>query len=115
MDAVTAIAFSENGYHLATGHQSAAVRFWDLRKQKTVATMNGDGSLLETVTCVTYDDSAKFVAFGGKGGLVVTTVKEWGVTASVKMDKPISGVGWTPTGIASCSDKERTISFYGAP
>jgi len=77
--------------------------------------MNGDGSLLETVTSVAFDESGKFAAFGGKGGLVVTTVKEWGATASIKTGKPISGVGWTQTGIATCSDKERAISFYGTP
>lgn len=114
-DAVTTIAFSDNGYHLATGHQSAAVRFWDLRKQKTIATLNGDGSLLQSITTIAYDDSGKYAAFGGKEGFVITTVKEWGITAKMAADKPISGIVWTKMGIASCSDKERVISFYGPP
>lgn len=111
---MTTITFSENGYHLATGHASAAVRFWDLRKQKTIATMNGDGSLLDSITTIAYDDSGKYAAFGGNRGIIVTTVKEWGVTTKIEADKPVSGMGWTKTGIATCSDKERAITFYSA-
>ena len=92
-----------------------AVRFWDLRKQKTIATIGGDVSLLEAITTVVYDESGKFAAFGGKGGFVITAVKEWGVTAQIKSDKPISGMVWTQSGITGCSDKERAISFYGPP
>jgi WD40 repeat protein len=98
---------------LATGHQSAAVKFWDLRKQKTIATMNDDASLLGSVESIAFDDSAKFAAMGGTGGLIITTVKEWGVTCKIGSDKPISGLEWTKFGMASCSGKEGAISLYG--
>jgi hypothetical protein len=75
--------------------------------------MNGDESLLQSITTIAYDDSGKYAAFGGKGGFVITAVKEWGTTAKITADKPISGMVWTKTGIAGCSDKERAISFYG--
>eukprot|EP00428_Durinskia_dybowskii_P011482 CAMPEP_0170218018 /NCGR_PEP_ID=MMETSP0116_2-20130129/8678_1 /TAXON_ID=400756 /ORGANISM="Durinskia baltica, Strain CSIRO CS-38" /LENGTH=484 /DNA_ID=CAMNT_0010468659 /DNA_START=81 /DNA_END=1532 /DNA_ORIENTATION=+ len=93
-DSVTTISFSDNGYHLATGHASAKVRFWDLRKQEIIATMNGDGSLLQSISSISYDPSGKYAAFGGKGGLVVTTVKDWGTTLKIEVDNPVSGIGW---------------------
>jgi WD40 repeat protein len=114
-DAVTSITFSANGYHLATGHQSAAVKFWDLRKQKVIATMNEDASVLSSVASISFDDSAKFAAIGGEGGLIITTVKEWGTTCKIATNKPVSGLEWTKVGIASTSDKERAISFHGSP
>lgn len=77
--------------------------------------MNGDGSLLQSITTIVYDDSGKHAAFGGKGGLVITTVKEWDATAKISADKPTSGMAWTKAGITVCSDKERAISFYGPP
>ena len=112
-DTVTSITFSSNGYHLATGHQSAAVKFWDLRKQKTIATINEDASVLSSVVSIAFDDSAKYAAIGGDGGLFVTTVKEWGTTCKLATTKPVSGLKWTKGGIASISDKERPISFHG--
>jgi len=112
--AVKTISFSENGYHLASSHASAAVRFWDLRKQKLMTTMN-EGGEIESITTVVFDPSAKYAAYGGKSGIVITTIKEWGTTAQISTDKPLSGMAWTPKGaILSCSDKERAISFYGA-
>ena len=111
---MTTIAFSDNGYHLATGHASAKVRFWDLRKQEIIATMNGDGSLLQSISNIIYDASGKYAAFGGRGGLVVTTVKDWGTTLRITVDNPISGMGWTKRGIASCSEREQVVSFYGS-
>lgn len=115
VDSAVSITFSTNGYHLATSHASAAVKFWDLRKQKAIATMNGETSLLKTVTCVAFDDSAKFALLGGDGGIIITVVKEWGTTCKIDSDKPVSGLGWTKAGIASCTDKARAITFLGAP
>lgn len=113
-DSVTTIAFSDNGYHLATGHATAKVRFWDLRKQEIITTMNGDGSLLQSISSIIYDASGKYAAFGGRGGLVVTTVKDWGATLRIEMDNAVSGIGWTKRGIATCSEREQVISFYGS-
>eukprot|EP00980_Cylindrotheca_fusiformis_P008941 scaffold1909_cov130-Cylindrotheca_fusiformis.AAC.8 len=112
-DAIVAIAFSNNGYHLATAHKSAAVRFWDLRKQKTIATLNPDKSLLASVTSLAYDASGKYLAYGGKDGVQVTTVKDWGSTASLDSKSPVSGLVWGGTLIISCGEKERDVSFHG--
>lgn len=36
---VRAIAFSENGYYLATGSEDGEVKLWDLRKLKNLKTI----------------------------------------------------------------------------
>jgi len=48
LGAVCGLSFSENGYHLATAHDRngsspSCVKVWDLRKQRCLATMGGDG------------------------------------------------------------------------
>jgi pre-mRNA-processing factor 19 len=114
-DAVVAVAFSNNGYHLATAHDSAAVRFWDLRKQKTMAVMNVGKELLESVTSLTYDPSGQYVAFGGKGGVKITTVKKWETTASLESNV-VSGLVWNdPSIVGTCSNKQRAVYFHGLP
>ena len=37
--AITALAFSENGYYLASASADATVKFWDLRKLKAFHTL----------------------------------------------------------------------------
>jgi WD40 repeat protein len=115
-----AIAFSNNGYHLATAHKKASiVRVWDLRKQKTLAILNKaeDGTALRSVVCLAYDDSGKYLAYGGAGGLHVTTVKEWSITAQLPLDHIVSSLVWASNNdqkwIATCSSQERMVRFHG--
>ena len=116
-----AIAFSSNGYHLATAHKKAStVRVWDLRKQKTLAILNtaeGGAATLGSVMCLAYDDSGKYLAYGGTGGVHVTTVKEWGITAQLPLDHTVNSVVWASNNdqkwIATCSSQERMVRFHG--
>jgi len=111
-DAVTAVSFSNNGYHIAVAHESASVNFWDLRKQKVAATLKDQ---LDSITAVAFDKAGKYAAMGGKGGVKITTVKEWGTTASLESKHPVSGIVWSKSAIETCSDKERYVHFYGVP
>ena len=104
--------FSENGYYFAVAHDSTAVTFWDLRKQKALTTIKDE---LGSVAVVAFDKSGKYVAMGGKGGVKITTVKEWGITASLESQSPATGVVWNKSSLAVCSDKERAVHFYGVP
>lgn len=108
-----AITFSNNGYHIATSHASATVRFWDLRKQKTIATLNPDQSQLQSVLSLAFDDSGKYLAYGGKGGVQITTVKEWGVTAKLESKGPVSAVAWGKAMIVTSSTSDRAMQFHG--
>ena len=106
-------AFFSNGYHLATSHSSAAVRFWDLRKQKTIATLNQEKGL-NSVTSLAYDDSGKYLAYGGKGGVEITTVKEWKTTASFAgKGVVVSGIVWGESLVMTCNEKGREVEFHG--
>ena len=97
---------------MATGHKSASTRFWDLRKQKTIGTLNDDKTL-SSIDTIAFDASGKYAAVGGDGGLLITTVKEWGKTATIAAKKGVADLVWTKTGLASCSNKERPVTFYG--
>jgi WD40 repeat protein len=111
-DPVTCVAISENGYTFAASHASAAVRAWDMRKQKVVSTMEG---MLKSVDVVAFDKSGKYLAMGGEDGVKVTTVKQWGTTATYETKMAISGVVWSKAGLEACSDKERSIHFFQRP
>ena len=98
---------------MATSHSSAAVRFWDLRKQKTIASLNQEKGL-NTVTSLAFDDSGKYLAYGGKGGVEITTVKEWKTTASFAgKSVVVSGIVWGESMVMKCNDKGREVEFYG--
>ena len=91
-------------------YDSAVVRFWDLRKQKVLTTLTDQ---LDSVLTVSFDEAGKYAAMGGKGGVKITTVKEWGTTASFDTKHPVSAIVWSKSTLEVCSDKERTIHFFG--
>jgi WD40 repeat protein len=93
-------------------HDSAAVTFWDLRKQKTLATIKDE---LDSVTTVAFDKGGKYAAMGGKGGVKITTVKEWGITSSLESKHPASGLVWNKSTLAVSSGNERAVHFFAVP
>jgi len=118
-DAITAMAASINGYHVAVGYDSSAVRFWDLRKQKVVATLDKP---MESIRTVAFDRAGKYAAIGGKGGVKITTVKEWGTTASFETKHPVTGIVWSSSSSKSNNnvlevsfDKLRAVKLVGVP
>jgi pre-mRNA-processing factor 19 len=67
---ISALAFSENGYTVATGSDSeGVVRIWDLRKLEQVSAVETGG---KGVQCVAFDWSGQYlaVAAGGNVGWV---------------------------------------------
>ena len=118
-DAITTVAVSNNGYHIAAGHDSTAVHFWDLRKQKIVATLDKQ---LESIKTVSFDRAGKYAAMGGKGGVKITTIKEWGTTATYETKKPVSGIVWSNSSKSNTNimlevscDGERAVQLFGVP
>ena len=103
---------------MATAHQSSTVRVWDLRKQKILATLNADGdNVLQSVSSLSFDDSGKYLAYGGVGGVHVTTIKEWGMTAQIALDHEVSNLALYTNDsnkwMATSSVKERSVRFHG--
>ena len=116
-EATTAVAISNNGYHIAVGYDSSTVKFWDLRKQKVVATLEKQ---LDSIETVTFDKAGKYAAMGGKGGVKITTIKEWGTTASFETKHPVSGIVWNSikssnTLLEVSTNGQRAVQLFGVP
>ncbi|EEC42741.1 predicted protein [Phaeodactylum tricornutum CCAP 1055/1] len=112
-DAVTNLAFSSNGYHIASSYASGKVVVWDLRKLKALATLNTEGDdILGTVHAISFDPSGKYLAFGGPGSVRISTVKEWKITASFDVSLA-SCLVWGDNWLAVSSEKKREIGFFG--
>ena len=88
-----------------------------MRKQKVVATIKQDDDddfKLESITTVAFDKAGKYAAMGGKGGVKITTVKEWGATtASLETKYPVSGIVWCKSMLEVSCDRERAVLLYG--
>merc|ERR1712226_1720957 len=109
---VASVQVSNNGYHIAAAYSSGSVRVWDLRKQKCIAVLNQKEPLL-SVSCVAFDPAGKYLAFGGKGGARIITVKNWdSITVSLSGVGAASGLVWDNTFIAANSDSERKVGFF---
>lgn len=84
---ITNIAFSENGYHIATSTPSTFA-VWDLRKQKII------GSIEEKVYAVAFDPSASYIAYGVESAIKVCKSKElYAVVATYEYEKKKAGRG----------------------
>ena len=126
--AVTALSFSENGYHLLGSNADGQVCVYDIRKigsdKSIIAKLNVESSdnpqafVGSTINTVSFDPCGKFLAYGGEQGIVVVAVKEWD-TVLTRMDaengKAISSLAWSEDAkwIASVSGKERITRFWG--
>ncbi|KDD72357.1 hypothetical protein H632_c3461p0 [Helicosporidium sp. ATCC 50920] len=79
---VNALAFSENGYHLASAGDDG-VRVWDLRKQRQIALWEEFAG----ARAVQFDLSGLFLAMGGDRGVQVAGAKQaWGVLGQLPAD-----------------------------
>jgi len=106
--AVQTVAFSENGYYMASG-DGAAVKLWDLRKLKNFQT------IAAPATSVSFDFSGQFLAAGHGNGLSVFNTKSWEVVKSFDdaHSAAVTDVAWSPSAnyLASTS-MDRTLKFF---
>ena len=112
--AVNALAFSENGYHMASGSDDGSVKLWDLRKVgDSFHTIAGSGA---AVKAVKFDFSGRYLGTGcsearvydtqGKAFSVVKTFEDHsGAVTSV-------GFNGNATTLFSTS-MDRSLKFYG--
>lgn len=90
--AISCLAFSENGYYMATGAADATVKLWDLRKTKNFHTITPAAG--GAIGGVQFDYSGQFLTVGSNDVSVYET-KGWSTVASFTDHKAaVTGVGF---------------------
>jgi len=93
--AITSIAFSNNGYHLATSDELGTVKIWDLRKLKPVTSIQ-----LSNIKSVAYNGSGTYLAVGTKDGKTLVFEvqrKEIIKVADFPATKDVGTICWSNT------------------
>jgi len=109
---VGSLAFSENGYYLATGAADCTVKLWDLRKLKNFHTITQDGA---AVSALAFDYSGQFLSVASADVSVFET-KGWTSIAKLAEHKAaLSGVcfGSCAASLAAAS-ADGIVKVYGS-
>lgn len=121
---VNALAFSENGYHLASGADDGVVKLWDLRKAASFfeIDLSGDDKKKKTKTsaavrALQFDPSGTFLAVGAGNTVQVLheqSKNNWGVVQTFDEHKAaVTGVAFAADGsyLASAS-MDRALKLF---
>jgi len=118
---VAALAFSENGYHLATGGADG-VKLWDLRKLKCFATVEAPfgAGVGPAVAALAFDASGHFLAAGGATAAVFGAKQEWAPLKAVEAlggKKRVQALAWGPDArfLATGAAADHNLRVYAAP
>mmetsp|Transcript_19552 Transcript_19552/g.36125 ORF Transcript_19552/g.36125 Transcript_19552/m.36125 type:complete len:514 (+) Transcript_19552:638-2179(+) len=120
--AVRALAFSENGYFMASAGDDGTAKVWDLRKRKVVTELVC-ATEQATATSVQFDSSGCYLALGDSlGGVAISQKprsKKGAWESVVKLfdhSKPIMGLGFLPSakGLWTAS-MDRSIKLFAEP
>lgn len=109
---ISGMAFSENGYYLATCAEDSCIKLWDLRKKKSFKSIQlADGY---EVCDVSFDHSGTYLAVAGSD-VRIYLCKQW-TELKVFNDHTAAATGVrfgrNATYIASTS-MDRTLKLYG--
>ncbi|KAL3912211.1 MAG: hypothetical protein SGPRY_008412 [Prymnesium sp.] len=88
---VNCLAFSENGYYLATGSEDATVKIWDLRKLKNIRSISEKRPA--PISSLAFDNFGAFLAVGGGEGISIYESKGWSLVKSFDAQS-VTGVGF---------------------
>jgi len=110
--AVSCLAFSENGYFLATGAADSTVRLWDLRKLSNFQTIQTAGP----VSSLAFDYSGNFLTFGCTTDLSVYETKGWSKLVSFSDEgRAVTGVCVGPkASFLACGTSAGAVALYSA-
>ncbi|KAJ3366674.1 hypothetical protein GGF32_003318 [Allomyces javanicus] len=122
------LAFSENGFHLATSavlpSGQAVVHIWDLRKITVTATLpvaEDAGQADLAVLSLAFDYAGYYLAVGLAGGKVVVYIyasKQWSlVTAGQAGDASVGQLVWGPHAkyVVAASVDSKHVTVWGLP
>mmetsp|Transcript_2602 Transcript_2602/g.4424 ORF Transcript_2602/g.4424 Transcript_2602/m.4424 type:complete len:504 (+) Transcript_2602:171-1682(+) len=87
---VRSLAFSENGYYLASGAEDA-VKLWDLRKLKVLKSFSPYEGSPAACHAVSFDFTGQFLAVGGPDVHIYNSKQDWNVVRTLS-DMPKKGV-----------------------
>jgi len=110
---ISALAFSENGYHLASAADDSCVKLWDLRKLRNFKTIQLEEGY--EVKDLSFDSSGSYLAVAGTD-VRVFLCKQWNeLLVSHDHTATATGVrfGDNARYIASTS-MDRTLKIYGS-
>ncbi|KAJ1966755.1 hypothetical protein H4R34_006472, partial [Dimargaris verticillata] len=114
--AVSALAFSENGYYLASVADDFTVRVWDMRKQTNVHTIELDPDMGTPMKAAAFDYSGSYLAVGGVD-VRIYQAKTWRLLATFDDNHAVvTGVRFTDAtaGTLVASSMDRALRFYSA-
>lgn len=112
--AVTALAFSENGYYLASATDNAMVKIWDLRKgdfNKPLQVLDFEGGYVPQ--SLAFDYSGAYLAVGGSD-VRLYGVKGWSQISTLSdHTKAVTGVAFgTDAKQLITTSLDRSLKLY---
>ena len=108
---VLSVAFSENGYYMASASKDATVRVFDLRKLAELHKV----SLATVPTCVTFDFSGKYLAYAHGLSLQIDLVKEWANLATLPLEDDTKAIAFGPDANYIAAAGRKAIDLFFAP
>ncbi|KAJ3181573.1 hypothetical protein HDU85_003515 [Gaertneriomyces sp. JEL0708] len=115
---IKGIAFSENGYYLATcADGEAVVKFWDLRKLTNFHTINIENNLGNGVQDIAFDYSGQYLSAACGKEVRIFHVKKWDELCNITAHTgEVSSVKFgTDAKYLVSSGKDRKIVINGVP
>mmetsp|Transcript_15753 Transcript_15753/g.26301 ORF Transcript_15753/g.26301 Transcript_15753/m.26301 type:complete len:535 (-) Transcript_15753:71-1675(-) len=91
-----------DGLILACGASSGAVRLWDIREQKNVASLGEEGGHAKGVSCLSFNQNGYLLASGGaEGSCKVWDLRKLKSVASLdsSSNKAVTSVAFDPAGM----------------
>jgi len=108
---ISCVAFSENGYYMASSSTDTTVKIWDLRKLTEFKTINNcDG-----VTALAFDRSGKYLAHASATRIQINVVKEWSTLSDLEVNGQIRALDFgIDAEFVAAASSNGYLDFFGS-